>query len=147
MADFSAIKALIDAKIYDNQSQAITGEALNESLQGMVDAVNELKGDNVPVIVQERWTADEMLPDIYYEHGQYAGSGTYAFYLADAPDDGKEHFWMWTFYNGTINPTIIWDEKITAWFGGVTPTIVLGHTYTIIVINGLAVCMDFGAND
>lgn len=45
MADFSQLKAAIRAAIYENTDQAITGEALQTQLLGMVDAIDLAKYD------------------------------------------------------------------------------------------------------
>lgn len=47
MANFEAIKAAIDAVIKTNGRQEITGEVMNGVLNGMVDAVNEKKQDEL----------------------------------------------------------------------------------------------------
>ena len=45
MADFNELKAAIRAAIYENEDQAITGDALQEVLLEMVDEVNGEKQD------------------------------------------------------------------------------------------------------
>ena len=142
MADFSAIKALIDEKIYDNQSQAITGEALNESLQGMVDVVNQLKGDKIPIVESVYVPQGGMLPNVYYILTSQGASGYNTYYtFADAEDEDINNVWMFQFTYG--EGTVVWDEKILAWLNGSTPDLSRGHTYEVFMSNGFAVIGDF----
>lgn len=60
MADFSTIKAEIDAKIVpDNHAQLITGRKLNDTLKDLVDAVDGAKQDVISDLSQIRERADE----------------------------------------------------------------------------------------
>lgn len=141
MADFSQIKALIDAKIYDNEEQAITGEALNEVLQGMVDAVNAKKMDNIP-LVTTGIPAGGMKPNVYYDLGTFGDGLSHNLAMADAEDFSVYNEWMFQF-TITSYSSVIWSEKITKWLDNIIPNLKNGKTYQVSVVDGLAIIGEF----
>lgn len=56
MADYSELKAQIRATIYDNVSQAITGDKLQEILLEMVDELGQTYTKNELEAMAETWT-------------------------------------------------------------------------------------------
>lgn len=56
MADYSELKAQIRAAIYDNVSQAITGDKLQEILLEMVDELGETYTRSELEAMAETWT-------------------------------------------------------------------------------------------
>lgn len=76
MADFSAIKATIDANVTTNGDQEITGAILNSVLKGIVDAVNGKKSDPISVLSQVQ--RGELIATITIggdSYGIYSGEG------------------------------------------------------------------------
>lgn len=134
MADFSLLKAHIDARIYENTSQAITGAVLNETLKEMVDEVNAKKSDNIPIA--NSIPAGGMLPNVYYDLG-ILPSTQFTLELADG-DPGKYNEWFCSFVTSSYG-SVVFSSKITEWFGGDVPSLLTNKRYQLYVRDGMAI--------
>lgn len=82
-----------------------------------------------------------MLPNVFYSLGTISSATTMT--MAAASDNSIYNEWMFQFATGSSAPTITWDNKITAWFGGSAPTINASKTYQVSVVDGLGVIAEF----
>lgn len=122
----SAIRAAIEAAIYENTTGAITGTALRQVLLDLL-AIDTPVATSIP--------SGGLLPGVVYELGELSGSVTLT--LAAGTTGAAAHYYL-TFDTGATAPTITWPA--VSWLGD-APEIGANMHYEVSILDGEAIAI------